>query len=92
LNWFSGGPDISVYTVISMRHLLTEKKATSNSIKIALMSNPEKPYPLNTASTQAGQMMAVFPATGIAVRDGGNLTLNEESPIVKKFVAEYTIG
>lgn len=92
LNWFSGGPDISVYTVISMRHLLTEKKATSNSIKIALMSNPEKPYPLNTASTQAGQMMAVFPATGIAVRDGGNLTLNEESPIVKKFVAKYTIG
>lgn len=37
-------------------------------------------------------MMAVFPATGIAVRGGGNLTLNEESPIVKKFVAEYTIG
>lgn len=92
LNWFSGGPEISVYTVIAMRHLLESKSATSNSIKLALMSNPDKPYPLSTASTQAGQMMAVFPATGIALREGGNLTLNEESPIVKKFVAEYSIG
>ncbi|KWW08277.1 hypothetical protein [Escherichia fergusonii] len=92
LNWFSGGPDISVYTVISLRHIIEANVATSNSIKIALMSNPEKPYPLNTASTQAGQMMAVFPATGVALREGGNLTLNVESPIIKKFKAEYTIG
>lgn len=92
LNWFSGGPEISVYTVIAMRHILDANTATSNSIKLALMSNPEKPYPLNTASTQAGQMMAVFPATGIATREGGNLTLNKESPIVKKFIAEYSIG
>ncbi|WP_370992951.1 hypothetical protein [Enterobacter hormaechei] len=92
LNWFSGGPEISVYTVIAMRHILDANTATSNSIKMALMSNPEKPYPLNTASTQAGQMMAVFPATGIATREGGNLTLNKESPIVKKFIAEYSIG
>ncbi|MDO2421152.1 hypothetical protein Q2406_00525 (plasmid) [Klebsiella pneumoniae] len=84
LNWFSGGPEISVYTVIAMRHILDANTATSNSIKLALMSNPEKPYPLNTASTQAGQMMAVFPATGIATREGGNLTLNKESPIVQK--------
>ncbi|MDD8357070.1 hypothetical protein LAX33_12660 [Escherichia coli] len=91
LNWFSGGPEISVYTVIAMRHILDANTATSNSIKLALMSNPEKPYPLNTASTQAGQMMAVFPATGIATREGGNLTLNKESPIVKKFIAEYSI-
>jgi hypothetical protein len=83
LNWFNGGPEISVYTVIAMRHILDANTATSNSIKLALMSNPEKPYPLNTASTQAGQMMAVFPATGIATREGGNLTLNKESPIVK---------
>ena len=86
------GPEISVYTVIAMRHILDANTATSNSIKLALMSNPEKPYPLNTASTQAGQMMAVFPATGIATREGGNLTLNKESPIVKKFIAEYSIG
>ena len=92
LNWFSGGPEISVYTVIAMRHILDANTATSNSIKLALMSYPEKPYPLNTASTQAGQMMAVFPATGIATREGGNLTLNKESPIVKKFIAEYSIG
>ncbi|ELY6372388.1 hypothetical protein SNQ58_004274, partial [Cronobacter sakazakii] len=92
LNWFSGGPEISVYTVIAVRHILETKTATSNSIKLALMSNPEKPYPLNTASTQAGQMMALFPAVGIATRDGGTLTLNEASPIIKKFVTEYTIG
>ncbi|MGS3912247.1 hypothetical protein ACEWJU_15380 [Escherichia coli] len=91
LNWFNGGPEISVYTVIAMRHILDTNTATSNSIKLALMSYPEKPYPLNTASTQAGQMMAVFPATGIATREGGNLTLNKESPIVKKFIAEYSI-
>ncbi|WP_176484327.1 hypothetical protein [Enterobacter hormaechei] len=77
LNWFSGGPEISVYTVIAMRHILDANTATSNSIKLALMSNPEKPYPLNTASTQAGQMMAVFPATGIATREGCHLTLNQ---------------
>ncbi|WBM72964.1 hypothetical protein OH773_22230 (plasmid) [Buttiauxella sp. WJP83] len=92
LNWFGGGPEISIYTVIAIRHILETKDATSNSIKLALMSNPEKPYPLNTASTQAGQMMAVFPATGIATRDGGNLTLNKASPLVKKFIAEYSIG
>ena len=92
LNWYSGGPEISVYTVLALRHLLETKTATSNSIKLALMSNPEKPYPLSTASTQAGQMMAVFPATGIATREGGCLTLNAESPIVKKFVSEYSIG
>lgn len=91
LNWFNGGPEISVYTVIAMRHILDANTVTSNSIKLALMSYPEKPYPLNTASTQAGQMMAVFPATGIATREGGNLTLNKESPIVKKFIAEYSI-
>jgi hypothetical protein len=71
LNWFNGGPEISVYTVIAMRYILDANTVTSNSIKLALMSNPEKPYPLNTASTQAGQMMAVFPATGIATREGG---------------------
>ncbi|MER3820322.1 hypothetical protein J9A39_26660 [Klebsiella pneumoniae] len=92
LNWFNGGPEISVYTVIAMRYILDANTVTSNIIKLALMSNPEKPYPLNTASTQAGQMMAVFPATGIATREGGNLTLNKESPIVKKFIAEYSIG
>ncbi|EHJ2180778.1 TPA: hypothetical protein ACGTMW_003032 [Salmonella enterica] len=92
LNWFNGGPEISIYTIIAMRHLIDAKTATSNSIKLALMSHPDKPYPLSTASTQAGQMMAVFPATGVATREGGNLTLNEESPIVKKFVAEYSIG
>ncbi|EBC5270827.1 hypothetical protein QG05_14110 [Salmonella enterica subsp. enterica serovar Infantis] len=92
LNWFNGGPEISIYTIIAMRHLIDAKTTTSNSIKLALMSHPDKPYPLSTASTQAGQMMAVFPATGVATREGGNLTLNEESPIVKKFVAEYSIG
>ena len=92
LNWFNGGPDISIYTVIALRHLIDTKEASSNSIKLALMSYPEKPYPLSTASTQAGQMMAVFPVTGIATRDGGRLLLNEESPIVRKFIAEYSIG
>ncbi|HDC4315859.1 TPA: hypothetical protein O8U22_003958 [Enterobacter kobei] len=53
-----------------------------------MMSYPEKPYPVGTASTQAGQMMTVFPALGIAEKDGKSLTLNADSPIVKKFMAE----
>ncbi|ELD1608308.1 hypothetical protein HVX40_24535 (plasmid) [Escherichia coli] len=91
LNWFKGGPDISVYTVIAIHHLLDAKTITSNSIKLSLMSYPEKPYPLSTASSQAGQMMAIFPLTGIATKTDNRLSLNPDSPIVKKFIAEYTI-
>ncbi|ENH0767112.1 MULTISPECIES: hypothetical protein [Enterobacter cloacae complex] len=88
MHWFSGGPDLSVYTRISLHSLIADKTASSNSLKLAMMSYPEKPYPVGTASTQAGQMMAVFPALGIAAKDGKSLTLNADSPIVKKFMAE----
>ena len=88
MHWFSGGPDLSVYTRISLHSLIADKTASSNSLKLAMMSYPEKPYLVGTASTQAGQMMAVFPALGIAEKDGKSLTLNADSPIVKKFMAE----
>ena len=88
MHWFSGGPDLSIYTRISLHSLIADKSASSNSLKLAMMSYPEKPYPVGTASTQAGQMMAVFPALGIAAKDGKTLSLNADSPIVKKFMAE----
>lgn len=88
MHWFSGGPDLSVYTRISLHSLIADKTASSNSLKLAMMSYPEKPYPVGTASTQAGQMMAVFPSLGIATKEGKSLALNPDSPIVKKFMAE----
>ncbi|HBN7444953.1 TPA: hypothetical protein L3526_004410 [Escherichia coli] len=89
LNWFNGGCNISVYTAIAIRHLISENKATSNSMKIAFMSNPLKPYPITTASSQAGQMMSVLSISGVAKREGDTLTLNKESPLVKLFSRKY---
>lgn len=88
MHWFNGGPDLSVYTQIALRLLISDGSATSNSMKLAMMSNPEKPYPVGTASTQAGQMMAVFSVLGIATKEGNTLTLVKNSPIVKKFNLE----
>jgi hypothetical protein len=88
MHWFSGGPDLSIYTQISLKTLISDGIATSNSLKLAMMSNPEKPYPVGTASTQAGQMMAVFSVLGIATKEDNTLTLVKNSPIVKKFNLE----
>lgn len=88
LAWYSGRAELSVYTQIALSHLLETKVVTSNSLKMAMMSNPSKPYPVSTASSQAGQMIAALPALGIAVKEGKDLTLNPDSPLLKKFQSD----
>ncbi|HFP9309400.1 TPA: hypothetical protein ACHOZC_003396 [Raoultella ornithinolytica] len=83
--WWKGTAELSVYTRLSLQKLLADGQVTSGSMKIAMMSNPEKPYPVSTASSQSGQMMAALPALGIAKREGGTLLLIESSPMVKHF-------
>lgn len=63
LNWFSGGPDISVYTVISMRHLLTEKKATSIRRQLVLPTGANytgRPFSA-TSSHACYRLRCLFP-------------------------------
>lgn len=86
--WSQGLSDLSVYTIISVTHLIKSGSADTAGFRLAMMSNPEKPYPSSTASAQAGQMMSILPVLGMATKDGKMLKLNEESPLVKKFKSE----
>lgn len=86
--WSQGLSDLSVYTIISVTHLIKSGSADTAGFRLAMMSNPEKPYPSSTASAQAGQMMSILPVLGMATKDGKTLKLNEESPLIKKFKSE----
>jgi hypothetical protein len=85
MHWFSGGPDLSVYTRISL-HSIADKTA-SNSLKLAMMSYPEalsswhclhSGWPNDGGISGAGYR---YKRWKIAI-------LNADSPIVKKFMAE----
>lgn len=90
LAWHFTGIALSVYSVISLKELIQKREVTTADLRLAMMNNPEKPYPVGTASTQAGQMVALFPYMGIATKtSAGVMTINDDSPIIKKFVAEY---
>lgn len=86
--WSQGLAELSVYTVISVTHLINSGTSDTAGFRLAMMSNPEKPYPSSTASAQAGQMMSILPVLGMATKEGKMLTLNQESPLVKKFKNE----
>lgn len=86
--WHQGMAEMSVYTTIVITHLINNGTSDTAGIRLAMMNNPTKPYPAPTASTQAGQMMSVLPALGIATKDGKTLTLNPDSPLVQKFKSE----
>lgn len=86
--WSQGLAELSVYTVISVTHLINSGTSDTAGFRLAMMSNPEKPYPSSTASAQAGQMMSILPVLGMATKEGKMLTLNQESPLVKKFKSE----
>ncbi|WJW83832.1 hypothetical protein QU516_17540 (plasmid) [Moellerella wisconsensis] len=86
--WALRGSELSIYTKLGLECIVKNGSATSESFRIYMMSNPSKPYPTGTAGTQAGQLMAVFPALGIATREGRELTLNKESPLVKLFISQ----
>lgn len=86
--WSQGLAELSVYTQISVTHLINAGTSDTAGFRLAMMSNPTKPYPSSTASAQAGQMMSILPVLGMAIKDGKTLTLNEDSPLVKKFKNE----
>jgi hypothetical protein len=88
LAWYFNDVTLSVYTEICLRKICESKQAKVAEMRLAMMSNPSKPYPVSTAGSQAGQMLAVFPALNIAEKqEPGVLVLNEDSPIVAKFKA-----
>lgn len=88
LAWYFNDVTLSVYTEICLRKICESKQAKVAEMRLAMMSNPSKPYPVSTAGSQAGQMLAVFPALNIADKqEPGVLVLNEDSPIVAKFKA-----
>lgn len=86
--WSQGLSDLSIYTIISVNHLIKSGSADTAGFRLAMMSNPEKPYPSSTASAQAGQMMSILPVLGMATRDDKILKIDEDSPLVKKFRRE----
>ncbi|HHT4259170.1 TPA: hypothetical protein ACTYZB_004837 [Klebsiella variicola] len=86
--WSQGLAELSIYTKISLCHLVNAGTSDTAGFRLAMMSNPEKPYPASTASTQAGQMMSILPVLGMAEKNGKSLTINEKSPLIKKFKSE----
>jgi hypothetical protein len=86
--WSQGLAELSVYTQISVTHLINSGVSDTAGFRLAMMSYLIKPYPSSTASAQAGQMMSILPVLGMAMKDGKMLTLNVDSPLIKKFKKE----
>lgn len=68
----------SVYTQIALDILKKEGECTLTDIKNAYLAHP---YSLGTASAQSSQMMQLFPALGIANRQGSKLSLRPDSAL-----------
>ena len=85
IHFLENGVELSIYTRIGLRELITETLANSGDLCQSMMNYTPRPYPYKTASTQAGQLMALFPAMGIAERKGNVLHLNRHSPFVLLF-------
>ncbi len=88
--WALRGNELSVYTQLGIECLIKNNTASSEIFRIYMMSNPTRPYPTTTAGTQAGQLMAVLPAMGIADRIGKNVTLKTDSPLVRMFREQFS--
>ena len=90
LAWYFNGNELSVYTQISIKTLIKSGSCATSTIRLAMMSNPSKPYPSSTAGSQSGQMMSLLPLIGVATKPtAGQLQLNNSSAIVKKFNKEF---
>ncbi|WP_415721688.1 hypothetical protein [Photobacterium ganghwense] len=86
LAWANDEAELSIYTRLCLEYLVKNGNATSGDFRTHLMSNPEKPYTVGTAGSQAGQMMALLPAVGMATKDDKSITLNRENPLSAKFI------
>ncbi|THB27359.1 hypothetical protein [Providencia sp. MGF014] len=89
IQWALKGVELSIYTQLCFECLINNNTATSEMMRINMMSNPTRPYPSATAGTQAGQLMATFPAMKIADRVGKNITIIPTSPLVELFKKHY---
>lgn len=85
VQWMLRGHLLSVFTELCIAQLVKDGAATTSSLRAMLMSNPDKMYSVGTAGSQAGQMMKLLPAMGIAKLEGKTLVLNSGSPLVKFF-------
>lgn len=86
LAWANDEAELSIYTRLCLEYLVKNGSATSGDFRTHLMSNPEKPYTVGTAGSQAGQIMSLLPAIGMATKDGKSITLNRENPLSAKFI------
>lgn len=89
VNWFLFDEQLSIYTLVCFKQLIDKTEVKSSDLKIALMSNIERPYPINTASSQAGQLMAIFPTMNIGQLNDKVIVLKSKSPLVIKFENKY---
>lgn len=89
VNWFLFDEQLSIYTLVCFKQLVDKTEVKSSDLKIALMSNTERPYPVTTASSQAGQLMAIFPAMDIGQLNDKTIVLKSTSPLVIKFENKY---
>lgn len=83
--------DLSIYIIIGLNTLLSEKIANGTDFCQALMDYPPRPYPFDTAHKQAAQLVSLFPFLGITERKGNAQHINLASPFVQAFVetSEY---
>lgn len=80
----------SVYTLEVFKALNVMGTASSRKLVEVLVSTPSRSgsfYSNGTANAQVGQMMIAFDKLGIAKRNGQELTLIEDSPLVSKLRA-----
>lgn len=79
---FRSQPDqVQVYTRMGLNQLVTQGEVTSKGF-VDLFSAKYKP---GTARAQGSQLMQLFPALGVATKDGSTLKLNRSSVIVQAF-------
>lgn len=81
--WLKGKCDLSVYTHMALKHMIAQGgDATSKSLAAYYEA---RPLGKSTALAQTNQIMSLFPALGIAQRNGSALKINEKSEFVVAF-------
>lgn len=83
-----GQAKLSVYTQIAVDLLRQKGSLTLTDLRDGYEAPNPKPYGKSTASSQASQMMKLLPYLKIANREGGTLSLNQDSALADMFVVE----
>lgn len=80
----------SVYTMACFKVLHEKGEATSSDLVATLKATASRAggaYSDGTARSQAGQLMNLFGAVGVAVRNNNKLTFNKDSKIAERLLA-----